>query len=270
MDFHVGTIGDLINSTACDRGARLSGEFLDALSAIDASGFSPAHPIRSAIAVAVVGDPELFVRSFRRHGVAELATSQTLDAVAATLKPTELKVAILAHAEDERRHSRMFAALANRAAPFAACGDDDNEWVLDIDRRFVETYNGDVIEFVSDLVAGEVRSFFYLQSYVEAIESARPAYAAKADTVLRQIIEDERRHIGYTAGYLDEWLRGGLDIRPSMAASFRNFDVVTWADVAATARHFMDRFEHRASGSTNAAWCSDSSRIAAVAIAKEG
>jgi hypothetical protein len=219
----------------------LNASFIDALHRMDDIAISPALQIREGLASIVVSTPALLRRNFRRHSVGELATSKTLDAVAASLKPTALKSQLILHANDEQRHSNIFGALADKLAEYVGGDERNYEAILEEDRRFVEGYTGDIVEFICDLFAGEVRTCSFLLGYVRALEGKKPVYAPKVESILKAIIEDERRHISYTATYINEWMGGGLDLQRSLQRGFSNFDRTSWADVVETAEFFVQR-----------------------------
>ncbi len=88
------------------------------------------------------------------------------------MNETALRQALISHSSDELRHCRMFAALSkNLDGSGDASNQDapDHNWILEEDRRFVEGYNGDVVEFVCDLFAGEVRTHSFLTGYLDAL-----------------------------------------------------------------------------------------------------
>ncbi len=223
---------------------RLCRSFVKLLEQLDAIPFSSATSLRDRLARLSVSDAAHLRQNFERHSVAEKATSQTLSAVAGTLKPTTLKDEMLDHAKDEMRHSRMFAALAesiSRGSVDDPSANYDFDWILEHDRKFVERYNGDVIDFVCDLFAGEVRTFSFVASYIEALSENDSALASKANRALRAILEDERRHIRYTALHIDDWIERGLDLELPLKRSFRNFDRNSWIEIAETARMYYER-----------------------------
>lgn len=211
--------------------------FLEALDGIDRASACSSLAVRNSLASLIVANPTILRRNFRRHSYGELATSRTLEGVASKMKPTQLRDHLLKHAADESRHSRVFRALADSLARISGVVDDeDYDWILQDDRRFVEQYNGDVVEFVCDVFAAEVRTYSFLKGYLDALADRPSGYEQKTRRVLAQVLQDERRHIAYTAGYINQWMGDGLDLAPSLERSIKGFDRNSWVDVAVNAQ----------------------------------
>jgi hypothetical protein len=213
---------------------------MDTLNDVERNGFSPAHSIRKSVADLIITNPKLLEKTFRRHSIGEKATAETLESVSAWLKPVPMKSALVSHANDEMKHHRIFGALADKLIEY----NEEKvsfEWIVENDRYFVENFSGDIVDFICDLFAGEVRSFYFINSYLEVLDSKSCAYADKIAPALRRIVDDECRHIGYTGAYLNEWMREGLDLSPAVQKSFRIFDKSGWIDVAAAAEFFMEQ-----------------------------
>jgi hypothetical protein len=130
-------VAELVREVA--KPATLNDAFTSALARLDELTFSSAVAIRDPLAILVVAEPALLQRNFKRHSFAELATSQTLDAVASKLKPIPLREELLAHSSDELRHSRMFAALATGLTKTTGAQDDG-----DYELRAVTVFDGPI------------------------------------------------------------------------------------------------------------------------------
>jgi len=221
---------------------KVEDSFRRALDRVDGLAVSPAMQIRQSIAKLVASDLALLQRNFRRHSFGELATSQTLQSIASTLKPTSLREEMLAHADDELRHSKLFSALAKslqQSTGYTDC--EDFSWILDDDRRFVENYAGDIVEFICNVFAAEVRSHSFVTSYITALRADDSAQAKRICKVLARILDDEGRHIGYTGRYINQWMASNLDLAESLERSFKAFDRNSWVDIAGTAQFFYER-----------------------------
>jgi hypothetical protein len=229
---------------------KLSGAFLSALDVIDRASATSSISLRQPLARIVVSNRVLLQRNFRRHSVGERATSETLQGVAATLKPIPLRDEMLAHSEDEMRHSKLFAALADRLEKTTGVADQENyDWILENDRKFVEQYNGDVVQFLCDVLASEVRTYSFIAGYLDALEQDPADDARRITAVLQRVLEDECRHVGYAARYISKWMGEGLDLTTSMQRSFENFDRNSWVEVASTAQ-FLYASPARSPGTT--------------------
>jgi rubrerythrin len=229
-------VRDLLNHSS------LTQVFSDALEKVDSSSATSSFSLRVPLAQLVVLDPCLLQRNFYRHAAAEMATSETLKGVAHGLKQTSLRRELVDHAADEQRHSRMFAALADGLSGWTATAERDRfGWIVEDDRKFVDSYTGDVVEFICNLFAGESRTYAFLSAYLTALNESRPVYGDKIQRVLEQILADERRHIDYTARYLNRWMEEGADLMTSIQTSFKGFDRNSWVDVITTAEYFAGR-----------------------------
>jgi hypothetical protein len=222
---------------------QLCDPFMAVLESFDQSNMFSALAVRKSLATVIVSDLHLLQRNFSRHSVSEFATAQTLRSVASTMKPTPLQQELLRHSEDEFRHSKMFRALANSLTQYSGFQDPENyEWILENDREFVKSYSGDVIEFVCDVLAAEIRTYFFLSGYVHALEQDKSAPAAKIDRVLRPVLDDECRHVRYTAAYINDWMEGGEhDLGISLQRSFRHYEKNSWIEIATTAQVMAER-----------------------------
>ena len=244
MAAHAGTTSLLVGELVRDLipASSICSALAEALTRIDYVGnTSSSLLIRPVLAKLVVSNPLLLQRNFSRHSAAELATSQTLQSIAQTMKSTQLRQDLIDHSADEMRHSRMFGALAHNIhrSTGETCS-ENYDWTLANDRHFVETYSGDVIDFVCDLFAGEVRTHHFLATYIDALACAPNTTSDRTLKVLQQVLEDERRHIRYTAGYINQWMLDGLELTSYLLERFRAFDKNSWIDVAATARFFYE------------------------------
>jgi hypothetical protein len=220
----------------------LSRPFTQVLEKVDHLSISPALALREPLAKVAVSNPRFLQRNFSRHSIGELATSMTLDGIAAKLKPGELRDQMVIHAKDELRHSKMFRALADGLGRVTGTTEYANyDAIIENDQRFLRNYTGDVISFVCDLFAGEVRTYSFVSGYVKALSQESGGYGDKAGRVLAQVLEDECRHVNYTASYLSRWMDEGLPLSDSITRSFKQFDQNSWLDVAETAEFFAKR-----------------------------
>ena len=225
--------------------AELCGEFSRILEQLDQAAFSSAYKIRSPLADLAVDDPVLLSRNFKQHAFNELATAQTLEAIATKTKPTPLREEMERHADDEYRHHRMFKAIAKDilqadecSSPSDEADEESYEWILENDRNFVANYNGDIVEFLCDVFAGEARTHVVLSGYLNALQS-RGLRFKKICHTLGKVLEDENRHVGYSARYLNEWMLGGLDLEASLKRSFGNFNRLSWMEIASVSQHYI-------------------------------
>jgi len=213
--------------------------FEDALVEASAATKCSSFVLREPLAIVAVSHPALLHRNCRRHSVSELATAKTLRAIAATLKPTKLRDALLKHAQDEYRHARIFRGLARYLGKLTEQTDvTDYQWILDNDAYFVAHYNGDVTNFICDLFAGEFRTYRFLTTYVAALSDKTGNYAPKLRNAFIAVLDDEHRHLAYTAHYLNDWMRSGIQLKDSLVRGFRAYDQNSWIEVSATAEFF--------------------------------
>jgi hypothetical protein len=222
---------------------QLCDPFSAVLESFDQSKMFGVLAVRQSLATIIVSDLHLLQCKFSRHSVSEFATAQTLQSVASTMKPTPLQQEFLRHSEDEFRHSKMFRALANSLTQYSGFRDPENyEWILENDRQFVETYSGDVVEFVCDVLAAEIRTYFFLSGYVHALAQDKSAPTSTIERVLRLVLSDECRHVRYTAAHINDWMETGeQDLGIPLQRSFRHYEKNSWIEIAATAQIMVER-----------------------------
>ena len=216
----------------CER--QLSESFLEALDAVDESGFAPSGPVRLAVAAETIRRPRLRGHKFRRHSMAEKANSWTLGQVAERIKEPVLRSRLLEHASEEMNHCYIFHSLADLGRSPQDCIEDFS-WLLEKEKEFMAGFDGDVIGFICDTHAAEVRTYFSLHAYLEPLVILPEKERRQHTSAINRVLDDEARHIRYTAYQIDDWIRQGLDLRPRIQEAFAVYNLSDWQDVTLTA-----------------------------------
>jgi len=214
----------------------LSEDFTNALREISERGFAPSGPVRTALAQEIVINPALRSHKFRRHAVAEKANAWTLGQIGSLLKPGELRTKMHDHAADEYKHFQIFEALSE-INEYPSTHDFD--FLLEKEKSFVASFDGDIVGFICDTLAAEVRTYFSLSAYVEPLRFLETQVQRKYNKALTKVLDDEARHIRYTAHYIDKWFRDGLELSPQLQQSFEVYDSSDWSDVRDTAEFII-------------------------------
>lgn len=163
-------------------------------------------------------DPACLSRFLMIHAESERAGAHVIGAVARRPEAEAVRAVMLAHADDEDRHDRMLAALADfvqgrRSEPSPRPDhSSDNE-------AFLSAYNGDLAGFVCDLHMAEIRSYYFLAAYSQAALASSADYAPKIKACFDEIILDEFNHIAYTAKLLGRWSAKRADLGGQLTAA---------------------------------------------------
>jgi len=164
------------------------------------------------------GDSALLHRFLLNHAESERAGAHVISAVARRREAAPFRAVMLAHAEDEDRHDRMLAALADlvagRSGDTEARPDHSQE-----NADFLETYTGDLAGFICDLHVAEIRSHYFLTAYSQAAAASRAPYAGRIKACFDDILLDEENHISYTAALIGRWSAAGRDLGPDCQAA---------------------------------------------------
>jgi hypothetical protein len=190
-----------------------------------------AAPDWSALMAPLIEDqfrhPAVLAVEFLRHSSTEGIGARTIGHVARTCASGSLQNSMIAHADDEVRHSKMFAALANHyGAPSLSLFDDlvnDNE-------SFIEAFKGDLGWFLCDTHIAEIRNLQILSLYVSASRRATSTETWAVKT-LERILEDEWRHVGYTSPYVADLLECVPENSDEFVDTFVHYSHQSMADI---------------------------------------
>lgn len=183
-------------------------------------------------------DAAALATDFTRHACAENIGSTTIRHIATTCADGELRTKMLAHADDEDRHSRMFAALAKHVdAPVAeglATLTSENE-------VFLEEFGGDLSWFLADTHIAELRNLAILGLYVKAAVEA-PQRELHVVKTLEKIFRDEWSHVSYTAPLVAALVGAGPDEKGEFVETLDHYAEISSSEADALA----DRLSHGA------------------------
>lgn len=175
---------------------------------------------------------------FYRHSATEGIGATTIALVGGRCDDPALARAMAAHARDERRHCRMFDALARRLAPampnrFADLHADND--------AFLGAFGGDLDWFLCDTHVAELRNLVLLGLYVRA--AGRAGVPAHVRPTLRRIFDDEWRHVAYTAPHVAAVIARGAPERAEFTATLVAYAHAALAD-ADRLRHDLEEPLH--------------------------
>lgn len=203
-----------------------------ALSMLDGESYLPNSCLMYEINAAMLSEPEVAAQRFERHSRHEASGSRFIEAVARRFViDSDLRTQLLKHADDEARHCRMFAALAARFEGDASSNGMTHG--VDDDEENIESFNGDLANFLISTHTAEVRNLTILSQYIRILASSRSAENDRIRQVLDRVHEDEMRHVAYTAAYVSLELERGAKAHDLFAIYTGNYVRDAWAEVSA-------------------------------------
>lgn len=129
---------------------------------------------------------------------------------------TEAEEQIMAHARDESRHSRIFVRMTEMAFP--GCFEPEairryEESLPDVRGKAHQKAKqpipeSHVIDHLAQMNIGEIRTRLHMHLFAPIVHGDAPAESKRpVRRLLRGLVKDEVRHIGYTAKLMEEWAR---------------------------------------------------------------
>jgi hypothetical protein len=162
---------------------------------------------------------------------------------------TEVEAAVLGHAEDESRHSRVFLKLARHAFPRTI----DTSLVEEMARTLPDVRGKQhvksptrinevtLIDHLVQMNIGEIRTRLHMHLLAPTVAAFTPEETKpKVELILTSLVRDEVRHIGYTARLMEVWANSGAAtlVRTLYAQRLRDFDVITFEQTAPAVRSY--------------------------------
>ncbi|MBV9930635.1 MAG: hypothetical protein JO013_06800 [Alphaproteobacteria bacterium] len=164
-------------------------------------------------------NPQALARIFRHHAETEGVGAEVIGFVASTIADERHRRTMSRHAADERRHCRIFSAMADVAD--GTCGISPAP--SPAPDAFVDQYDGDLPSFLCDTHFAEVRNVFYLSTLSENIHHPDVLAQHKIQAGLARVIGDEKRHVLSTATILNELLSGDPLMRDRLASGLAGY-----------------------------------------------
>ncbi len=125
---------------------------------------------------------------------------------------------ILAHADDESRHSRIFLRLTELAFPGTISRADMQRFEGELpdvrrlarEKALVRVSERFLIDHLVQMNIGEIRTRLHMHLFAPVIHACAPEENKRAvRRLLEGLVRDEVRHIGYTARLMESWARDG-------------------------------------------------------------
>lgn len=204
--------------------------YLDSLRALDSDSYLPNSRLMYDVNAAMLAEPEVAARRFARHSRHESSGSRFIEAVAERFADDEeLRERLRGHARDEARHCLMFAALADRFANGTA--PDGDAPPVDDDET-IDSFDGDLTNFLIATHAAEVRNLALLHQYTRILSASTDARSSRILHVIHGVHEDESRHVAYTAGYVSRALERNGDAQALFEAYTENYVRNSWGEMS--------------------------------------
>ncbi|PSV20611.1 GTPase [Photobacterium leiognathi subsp. mandapamensis] len=148
----------------------------------------------------------------------------------------ELKQKMLRHYNDEMNHSTMFASLIPLTGYEAEVDDTGVEGEL----TKILDFDDNIKTFIFRVHSIEVRSWRLLLLHLKIIEGSNEQYMKDMQPTIQNILEDEMRHVSYTAQYVSQWLHQDPYLSQSFINCITHTNRETWEDLSAMSNFMRD------------------------------
>lgn len=184
-------------------------------------------------------NPTVLAIELYRHSTTEGTGAKTIEHVGRAFASGPLQDIMIAHAEDEIRHSKMFAALARH---YDAPAIPSFDTIIEANEDFIANFDGNVDWFLSDTHIAELRNLAILDMYITAARTVTPTETWAIKT-FEKIFDDEWRHVSYTASYTADLLsRSSANVEEFVSTAI-HYNHLTMGDVDRLRQSLHDR-EH--------------------------
>ncbi|MGX4585338.1 hypothetical protein [Paenibacillus chitinolyticus] len=163
----------------------------------------------------------------------------------------EVEDGVLFHAKDESRHSHLFIKLVELAFPYLLDTSEIEQLKRSLpDIRKQEHQKIDhhtqeelLIDHLVQMNIGEIRTRIHMQLLAPVIHAFAPIEnKQKVKRILRGLVRDEVRHIGYTAKLMEKWSQNSkVDrklIKNLYQKRLKDFNLITIQETEASVRSF--------------------------------
>lgn len=161
---------------------------------------------------------EWLASSFIANAHKEAEGARKLATIASQARHLPFALAVAAHAEDEARHARMYLAMLKLVFPEALTDTDRHGLLADfpgpnfaeIDENLPMRTYAEILDDIVQMNIGEVRTRLHQMLLRPVAMIVCPAGNRHSlDELLNRILEDEGRHILYTADILENAAKSG-------------------------------------------------------------
>jgi len=191
-------------------------------------------------------DPQWFAHSLIANAEKEGEGSRKLWELSGRTGDPEISKKIKNHAIDESRHARLYIVMLGLIFPDALA-----EGVRTVANSISPGFNNrqtppkapfaaidHVMDEVIQMNIGEIRTRIHQQLLrplaTAYCENLQPGNKPKLTTILESLMEDETRHIEYTAILIDWYAKSGHSkfVKKTMSTRIKDFNDITLAEVA--------------------------------------
>ena len=191
-------------------------------------------------------DPQWFLQSLIANADKESEGARQLWKIAARTADPDIATQIRSHAIDEARHARFYLQMAKLTFPDAA---DDAKWRAltaatpkytqrDLPEPAAPTDFAITLDELIQTNIGEIRTRIH-QLLLRAVilEHCAPDVRGRLAKLVDSVLQDETRHIAYTAALIDTAMRDGHErlVREIMFERLQEFHALTLVEVDASA-----------------------------------
>lgn len=187
---------------------------------------------RRLVAV-IFRNPALLRHQLAVHSDSEREGAEFVFDVCKTVPDASLQNQLSDHANDELKHSRIYAALSERIKSVHVASLPGDFVTPADDTR--ESFNGSMIRFFMSLHVAEIRNRILLDVYLDEIDAiADPKTRRRAEAAIRTIREDECRHVSSTLPFVMHGLDTAAITYDDLDKAFCMFRSLFWTETAAT------------------------------------
>ncbi|MDW6004809.1 GTPase [Vibrio mangrovi] len=203
------------------------------------SDLSFTSDLMSGLAKTIFQSKKMMAYYLLHNSIDEAKGAARLRMIAGRYADEELKQKMMRHYYDEMNHSKMFASLIPltgfEAEPYHDGVAEEIDKILDFDDN--------IKTFIFRVHSIEVRSWRLLLLHLKIIDESNAEYMEEMRPTIQRILEDEMRHVSYTASYVSQWLHEDPELSNTFIECITHTNKETWEDLSSMAGFMRDNVQ---------------------------
>lgn len=171
------------------------------------------------------------------NSIDEAKGAARLRIIAERYADKELKQKMMRHYNDEMNHSAMFASLV----PLTGFEVEKDESIIEDEANKILDFDDDLKTFIFRVHSIEVRSWRLLKLHISIIDDSNESYMKEMRPTILRILDDEIRHVAYTASYVSQWLEEDPTLSSVFTECIMHTNKETWEDLSNMAVFMRDK-----------------------------
>jgi hypothetical protein len=220
-------------------GTTPSEEYQDCIEKYLTSDLSFTSELMSGLAKTIFQSKKMMAYYLLHNSIDEAKGAARLRMIAGRYADEELKQKMMRHYYDEMNHSKLFASLIPltgfEAEPYHEGISEEVDKILDFDDNLKT--------FIFRVHSIEVRSWRLLLLHLQIIDQSHEAYMEEMRPTIQKILEDEMRHVSYTASYVSQWLHEDPTLSNTFIECITHTNKETWEDLSSMASFMRDNVQ---------------------------